>query len=90
MHSNSIGKFLPKDLEGVIIMFGKKSGMALVFFLIGIILWVITENVVFFILGISFTKSSQKSVTRVLLVQKNHRLSRSALSGRCSAPAAIH
>lgn len=41
-------------------MFEKRSGVALVFFLAGIILWVITENVVFFILGISMFAAQKK------------------------------
>jgi len=53
------GKVIPKASEGVEPMFEKNKGLAAVFFLAGIILWIITDNVVFIIL-VFFMFAEQK------------------------------
>jgi hypothetical protein len=43
-------------------MFEKNRGLAVVLFLVGIILWIITNNVVFFILGISMFAAQKRAL----------------------------
>ena len=43
-------------------MFEKTRRLAVVFFLAGIILWIITNNVVFFILGISMFAAKKRAL----------------------------
>jgi hypothetical protein len=50
---------IPKSSEGVEPMFEKNKGLAALFFLAGIILWIITDNVVFIIL-VFFMFAEQK------------------------------